>query len=142
MPDEFTLQRSQRLAQLYTQFRAELDATKTGGRWMPYHWWRLPDPLHIMWMAYSEMLREYASELANIINGLTHNVHRLRAWAVVIAPLSLDEKQEATHEFIDMLGTVALGQPAAAAQPAAYRCGHSGAAAGRIGRSICRAVQG
>jgi hypothetical protein len=124
MLDKFTLQRSQRLVQLYSQLRAELDATEAGGRWMPYDWWSLLDPRHIVWMAYGEMLREYASELANIINDLTHHVHRLRAWAVVIAPLSDDGKLEATHEFIDMLGTVALGQPYAIKSRFAFAAGH------------------
>jgi hypothetical protein len=124
MPDEFTLQRSKRLVQLYTRVRAELDSTKPGGRWMPYHWWSLPDRLHIGWMAYSQMLDEYASELANIINDLTHNVHRLRAWAVVIAHLSDEEKLEAAHEFLDVLGTVALGQPYAIKSRFAFAAGH------------------
>lgn len=70
------------------------------------------------------MLHEYASELANIINDLTHHVHRLRAWATVTAPLSDDEKLEVTHEFIDMLGTVALGQPYAIKSRFAFAAGH------------------
>lgn len=111
MSDEFSRKRSETLVQLYTQFRRQLDATPTGGRWMRYGWWTLPDPLGAIWMAYSQMLGEYAAELANIINDLTHHVHRLRAWSGVIATLSDNEKLEATHEFIDMLGTVALGLP-------------------------------
>ncbi|KRQ01312.1 hypothetical protein AOQ73_18340 [Bradyrhizobium pachyrhizi] len=124
MPDEFTLQRSKDLIEHYTRFRAELDASKGGGRFMPYSWWSLPRPLPMNWLAYSLMLQEYASELANIINDLTHHVNRLRAWAAVITPLSDDEKFEVTHEFIDMLGTVALGQPYAIKSRFAYAAGH------------------
>ena len=124
MPDEFMLQRSRRLVERYTQFRAQLDSNEISGRFMPYNWWSLPDPLPIAWTAYSLMLKEYASELANIINDLTHHVHRLRAWAAVTAPLSDDEKLEVTHEFIDMLGTVALGQPYAIKSRFAFAAGH------------------
>lgn len=35
MPDEFTLQRSKRLVERYTQLRAELDSSAVGGRFMP-----------------------------------------------------------------------------------------------------------
>lgn len=124
MPDEFTLQRSKRLIERYTQFRTELDSSEGGGRFMPYSWWSLPDPLPGAWLAYSLMLQEYASELANIINDLTHHVRRLRAWAAVTAPLTDDEKLEVTHEFIDMLGTVALGQPYAIKSRFAFAAGH------------------
>ncbi|WP_050387332.1 hypothetical protein [Bradyrhizobium pachyrhizi] len=124
MADEFTLQRSKRLIERYTQLRAELDASEAGGRFMPYSWWSLPGQLSFEWMAYRLMLHEYASELSNIINDLTHHVSRLRAWAAVIAPLSDDEKLEVTHEFIDMLGTVALGQPYAIKSRFAYAAGH------------------
>ena len=124
MPDEFQRQRSEALILLYTRFREQLDSTELGGKWMPYRWWELPDPLSMHWMAYSEMLQEFASELANIINDLTHNVHRLRASGETIASLSNEEKHTATHEFIDMLGTVALGQPYAIKSRFAYAAAH------------------
>ena len=111
MPDDLDAKKSELCIRLYTEFRAALDAMPIGGRCMPYHWRNLPNPLGIIWMPYAQMLDEYAGELANIINDLTHHVHRLRAWATVVAPLSDEEKMEATHEFIDMLGTVALGFP-------------------------------
>lgn len=57
------------------------------------------------------MLDDFATELANIINDLTHHAQRLHAWDKLVVSLSDDEKMEATHEFIDMLGTVALGLP-------------------------------
>ena len=110
-PDEFTRKQSEDAIRLYTAYRHELDHSAIGGRFMPYHWWTLPDPLGGIWMAYSSMLSDYASELANIINDLTHDVHRLRAWARVTAALSDQEKLAASHEFIDTLGTVALGRP-------------------------------
>lgn len=124
MPDEFTLKRSEKLIRLYTQYRAQLDASPIGGRWMPYRWWSLPDPLSVRWMAYNEMLAEYSGDLANKINDLTHYVHSLRTWAAVLAPLSNEDKHDLTHEFIDMLGTVALGLPYALKSRFTYAAGH------------------
>jgi hypothetical protein len=124
MTDDFARARSAKLIELYTQHRAALDARPTGGRWMPYRWWTLPDRLSIAWMAYSQMLDEYASELANIINDLTHHVHRLRAWDEIVATLDDDDKLEASHEFVDMLGTVAMGQPYAIKSRFAFAAGH------------------
>lgn len=91
---------------------------------MPYRWWMLPNRLNAAWMTYSQMLDDYATELANIINDLTHHVARLRAWDTVMAGLSDDEKFEISHEFINMLGTVALGQPYAIKSRFAFAVGH------------------
>lgn len=123
-PDEFTRKQSEQAVRLYTAYRHELDHSEIGGRFMPYHWWTLPDPLGGIWMAYSSMLSDYASELANIINDLTHDVHRLRAWARVTAALSDEEKLAVSHEFIDTLGTVALGRPYAIKSRFAFAAGH------------------
>ena len=65
-----------------------------------------------------------SSELANIINDLTHDVQRLRAWARVTASLTDEEKLAASHEFIDTLGTVALGRPYAIKSRFAFAAGH------------------
>lgn len=124
MPDEYTLKQSAALVDLYTQYRAELDSTQIGGRWMPYRWWQLPDHLNVRWWPYTEMLQEFASELANIINDLTHNVHRLRSWEKILSTLSVDEKLAVTHEFVNMLGTIALGQPYAIKSRFAYAAAH------------------
>jgi hypothetical protein len=123
-PDEFTRQQSAEAIRLYTAYRHELDHSEICGRFMPYHWWTLPNPLAMPWMPYSSMLSEYASELANIINDLTHDVHRLRAWAYVTAALSNEEKLAASHEFINTLGTVALGRPYVIKSRFAFAAGH------------------
>lgn len=124
MPDEVCSRQSEALILLYTRYRGEVDATAVDGNWMPYRWWQLPDPLSGRWMAYAEMLHEFSSELANIINDLTNNVHRIRAWDRTVSTLSIDEKLAATHEFIDILGTVALGQPYAIKSRFAYAAAH------------------
>jgi hypothetical protein len=110
-PDEFTRQQSEEAIRLYIAYRFALDHSERDGRFMPYRWWTLPDPLSGVWMPYVSMLDDYASELANIINDLTHDVQRLRAWARVTASLTDEEKLAVSHEFVDTLGTTALGRP-------------------------------
>lgn len=124
MANQFSLKRSEELARFYKDYRHALDATPVGGEFMRYNWWALPNPLNAVWMAYSQMLGEYATELANIINDLTNNVHRLRAWDTVLASLDVPDKHEVSHEFIDTLGTVALGQPYAIKSRFAFAVGH------------------
>lgn len=124
MPDELTRTQSEQAIRLYTDYRIARDNSPVGGRFMPYRWWTLPDPMSGFWIPYEGMLGDYATELANIINDLTHNVHRLRAWARVVAGLGDEEKLAASHEFIDMLGTVALGQPYAIKSRFAFAAGH------------------
>ncbi len=124
MADEFSRDRSEKLVTLYKAYRAALDAAPVGGEFMPYRWWTLPKPLSAAWMAYSQMLGEYATELANIINDLTNHVHRLRAWDTVLVGLDDAHKHEVSHEFIDTLGTVALGQPYAIKSRFAFAVGH------------------
>lgn len=78
MTDQFSRDRSKKLVTFYEAYRTALDATPVGGEFIKYRWWTLPNPLNATWMACSEMLGEYATELANIINDLTNYVHRLR----------------------------------------------------------------
>ena len=124
MTDQFSRDRSEKLVRFYEAYRSALDATPVGGEFMKYNWWALPNPLNAAWMAYSQMLDEYAAELANIINDLTNHVHRLRAWDTVLALLDDSDKHEVSHEFIDTLGTVALGQPYAIKSRFAFAVGH------------------
>jgi hypothetical protein len=96
---------------LYRKFRQTLKVTPFSGRYMPYDWAELPNPISAQWMAYSLMLDEFARELANAINAFTNDVHRLRAWANVLEPLSAKRQHAATHEFVDPLATNALNLP-------------------------------
>lgn len=95
----------------YQAFQEALAQTPRDGRLMPYRWHKLPDPLGARWIAYSQMLGEFASELANTINHFTHHVHHLQAWAAVVEPMSSQEKLQATHEFIDSLATISVNLP-------------------------------
>ena len=123
-PDEFTRQQSAEAIRFYTAYRDALDQIEQDGRFMPYRWWVLPDPISGVWMPYVGMLGDYASELANIINDLTHDVQRLRAWARVTASLTDEEMLAVSHEFIDTLGTVALGRPYAIKSRFAFAAAH------------------
>lgn len=124
MTDKFSRARSKKLVTFYEAYRTALDATPVGGEFMKYRWWTLPNPLGAEWLAYSQMLDEYATELANTINDLTNHVHRLRAWDAVLAELDDTDKHELSHEFINTLGTVALGQPYAIKSRFAFAVGH------------------
>lgn len=124
MTDQFSRDRSEKLVAIFRAYRTALDGTPVGGEFMKYRWWTLPNPLNVAWMAYSQMLGEYATELANIINDLTNHVHRLRAWDSVLAELDDANKHEVSHEFIDTLGTVGLGLPYAIKSRFAFAVGH------------------
>ena len=111
MPDDFSLKRSARLNAAYADYRAALDGSGVAKRFMPYRWWTLPNPISGLWLVYSSMLEDYSTDLANVINDLTHHVARLRAWAIVVEPMDDDAKMEVAHEFIGILGVAALSAP-------------------------------
>lgn len=115
---------SDKLIELYTHYRISVDATEMGGQLMPYRWYKFPDQLSGGWLPYVEMLGEYALDLANIINRLTDYVHRLRVWHTVVDAMSEDDRFAAKHEFLDTLGTVALGLPYAIKSRFAFAAGH------------------
>jgi len=138
MADDPCSAASEKLTDLYMRYRAVLDAASPSGRTMPYRWWARPERLSGLWLPWDQMLEEYARELANMINALTDHVRRLRAWHVVVEPLSDIDKLAATHEFIDMLGTFALSTPYALKGKfavAAGRLSHQANLAKDIGRA-------
>ncbi|ACL55938.1 hypothetical protein [Methylobacterium nodulans] len=96
---------------LYRQYRRALKALPSTGRLMPYGWSPLPRQIDTQWLPYADMLEEFSRGLANVINDLTDKEWRLRAWAMVIAPLSDAQKLATTREFIDAVATVAVGLP-------------------------------
>ncbi len=125
MLDDFAAKQSDTCIRLYTKFRAAYDAAGDGGaRFVPYDWRNLRGSLSVTWMPYVQMLDEYSNELANSINALAICIRRLRAWATIVASLTYDEKLEATTEFIDFLGTVALGLPYTIKSRFAYSAAH------------------
>lgn len=96
---------------LYRRYRTALRSIPLDGCFMPYDWTCLPKPLDLFWLPYAGMLDEFAREIANPINSLTHSVQRLRAWAAVVPSLSDRQKQYACHEFIDGLATLTVNLP-------------------------------
>lgn len=123
MPHEHPEQQALRL-KLYQAFLAARDAAPMDGAFMPYNWTTLPDPISGLWLPYTQMLDEFARELANAVNRLTHQVHQLRAWSHVVQPLSDDEKMEATHEFIETLATAAVSSPYVIKSRFSYAAAH------------------
>jgi hypothetical protein len=95
----------------YRQFKRRLKETPFKGQYMPYDWDDLPRSLPFTWLAYSQMLDEYAREIANSINALSDYTHRLTAWRDVVSPLDENKRIAAAHDFIDPLATVALNLP-------------------------------
>lgn len=110
--------------ELYKAFLAARDAFPMDGGFMPYNWTALPNPISAMWLPYAQMLDEFARELANAVNRLTHQVHQLRAWSQVVQSLSDDEKMEATHEFIETLATAAVTSPYVIKSRFSYAAAH------------------
>jgi hypothetical protein len=110
--------------ELYECYLSASQEITPNGRYMPYRWTNLPNPISGMWLIYGEMLREFAAELANTINILTNDVHRLRAWSVVLAPLSTEKKMEALLEFIQPLAVSAIGLPYVIKSRFAYSVAH------------------
>jgi len=96
---------------LYRRYSEARPAAKDVGTIMPYDWIWLPDPLEATWMIYSQMLGDYAREIANGINAFTMNVRRLNTWSMLMPTLSAAEQNEATHEFIEPAATLALLSP-------------------------------
>ena len=96
---------------LYRRYRAALKDPPFDGKFMPYNWSPLPPNVCPEWLPYAMMLDEFSRGLANVINELTHHERRLRAWSVVVAPLTDVQKMAATHEFIGAIGIVAVNLP-------------------------------
>ena len=62
-------------------------------------------------MPYRDMFDEFSREIANSLNKLTDYTNRLKAWGLVIASMTDQEKMDAAHEFIDPLATIGLNLP-------------------------------
>jgi hypothetical protein len=97
--------------ELYRQYAHVLENQPHDGRMMPYHWSQLPHQLSAAWMPYGMMLDEFAQDLANAINDLTHREHRLRAWAEVLRDETPEGKLEAHHALVDDVAVVGLNLP-------------------------------
>ncbi|MCA3699744.1 MAG: integrase [Brevundimonas sp.] len=96
---------------LYRRYRQALKITPFTGRFMPYDWSPLPHTLSAPLLIYSQMLDDYARELANSINDLTHREQRLRAWAAVLEDQPDKAVMEAHHALVGDVATVGLGLP-------------------------------
>jgi hypothetical protein len=95
----------------YREYRRTLKTTPFKGRYVEYEWDELPDQLHVIWMPYAQMLKEFSREVANALNALTGYTHRLAAWRDTVDSMSTRQQLDAAVEFIDPLGTVALNLP-------------------------------
>ncbi|WP_332660863.1 hypothetical protein [Brevundimonas sp.] len=96
---------------LYRRYRRALQAEPTTGRIMPYNWSPLTGGLSPALFLYSEMLEDFAREIANSINDLTQRELRLRAWHAVLKDETPKRIMDAHHAIVGDVGTVALGLP-------------------------------
>ncbi|QUD90158.1 hypothetical protein [Phenylobacterium montanum] len=97
--------------ELYRRYRRALKTTPFNGRFMPYNWSPLPNSMTGELLPYSQMLDDFARELANSINDLTHHENRLRAWASALEGLTAQQIMAAQHEIVGDIATVSLGLP-------------------------------
>jgi hypothetical protein len=117
-------EQSESRLRIYGLYLKARERTPLAGRFMEYRWSKLPDPLEALWIPYSQLFEEFAREIANTINNLTNHVHRLQAWSTALDTLLEDERIEATHEFVDVLGAAALGLPYVIKSRLAYAATH------------------
>lgn len=97
--------------ELYRRYRRALKITPFNGRVMPYNWSPLPNSITGELLLYSQMLDDFARELANSINDLTHRENRLRAWATALEGLTAQQVMVAHHEIVGDIATIGLGLP-------------------------------
>lgn len=97
--------------ELYRQFRRQRRAQPFTGKFMPYDWGGLSGTVNGIWMTYELMFKEFSRELANAVNAFTNRIEDLAAWAAIAGPLSDERKMRIAHEFVDVLGTMALTAP-------------------------------
>ncbi|OJU24037.1 MAG: hypothetical protein BGN91_11200 [Nitrobacter sp. 62-13] len=99
------------LVELYRRYRDALDVIEHDARPVGYDWGALPNPLDVLWLPYRSMFDEFSREIANSLNQLNDYTCRLKAWNVVTASMTDNEKLDATHEFIDPIATAGLTLP-------------------------------
>lgn len=117
------MSKAETLAEAFVGFQQVLDAMPRNGRVIAYNWWSLPESMDMRWLEYTQMLQEYARELANAINMMMANANRIRAWSIVTSDMSDQQKLDISHEFVENLGVVSLGQPYAIKSRFAFAAG-------------------
>jgi hypothetical protein len=104
-------QLSDTLMGYYQQYRLVLDQDHNSDEHVERNWGNLPDPLGIEWLPYKNMFDESSCSIAGAIEQLTDYIHRLKAWSIVLAPMTDEQKLSVIFEFIDPIATIALNLP-------------------------------
>lgn len=99
---------NEKLIAIYKKFLEVRYREKGPGELANYKWYKLPNTLPIVLMAYSQMLSEHSQELSNSINKLYHYIVNLSSWEKVISIIDEDFKYELLFEHIDPFATLAL----------------------------------
>jgi len=116
----------------YKTYLQALRASPLDGKMMPYNWADLRKPVSARWLVYSQMLDEFARELANSVNKLTTNVQKLSDWAAVLQDADEEKQFEIAHEFIDDLATNTLMLPYVIKSRFAFSIAHLSHQANRV----------
>jgi hypothetical protein len=105
---------NKRLLEAYEQFlliRANISMQVTQDRIAPYDWYKLPDKLSPLWMAFTFMLDEHSRGISNSINEFLRYIDNLEAWGNIIKVKNDNEKFEIIIEFIAPITTLAINMP-------------------------------
>lgn len=100
------------LVEEYQRYLAAREHLTQLGTWAEFDWAVLPDSLYIMYLTYSQMLNEHASEIANSINQLQRLTLSLKAWDQLLR--SIDDEQRRLNiicEFVEPISIVAINLP-------------------------------
>lgn len=105
------------LASRYIEYRMAFNGIEAFAPFMPYGWYKPPQTIRLdtefglQQMAYRDLADDAARDLANGINHLIGLTMRLEAWLSVIEGLSVQQKNQLLHEFVQDLASMALLSP-------------------------------
>lgn len=108
------IDRNERLLEAYRQFlfmRETIAIKVSPDKGAPYKWYKFPDKLSLLWIAYTNMLEEHAIGISNSINEFLRYINSLDAWGNIIKNKEENDKFEIIIEFITPIATLALSMP-------------------------------
>jgi len=108
------IDRNERLLEAYRQFlfiRDTIARQISPNKGAPYKWYKFPDKLSPLWIAFTNMLEEHAIGISNSINEFLRYINSLEAWGNIIKNKEKNDKLEIIIEFIIPIATLVLNMP-------------------------------
>jgi hypothetical protein len=96
---------------MYQAYLSEREASDISLPYMPYGWTNIPETIDGSWMAFSEFIKEYSTELANEINSFRTYIQNLSAWENILKGCTDKEKMSILSEFVEPMAICALNHP-------------------------------